>query len=228
MNYLTQYVIENQLLYYNIFFRPVYVIKHLLFRSTNHSCGNPYELVSFNRKILFTDYYKETKTVEENLEHYDTSFQEKHIEDAHKNRLSLYKTMYKDKTEQELWQLSLDRYYKNFNRIEILSSELLLNYDYWYEQLVKSTDYFFPFIGYMGSYHLIYNLNDQTDKLLLNLSKLILKVFIDFYNNCIRNEEIISLYKTPHRGESIKDTVGRIQETLKGLHLLQVKLNELN
>lgn len=227
MNYLTQYIIENQLLYYNIFFRPIYVLKHLLFSSHNCENGNPYEFVSFSRKVFFTEYYKETKTLDENIRFYEYRFQEKHIEETHKNWLHSYEYFHKNKTEQELWKLSHDRYYKYFNAIEFLNYDNLFSHNYWYSQLLN-TDYFLQMIDLRSYDHFIINkLNYNTDLIFLNLSKLIVQVFIDFYTNIVNSKINIANYQTPYLGETVSQTLDKIGFDLKQLIKIQKSLAKI-
>lgn len=188
MYYLIQYITEIQIQYKTAFSKPIKVLEHLLFTigGVDFVDGNPVEYVKFYRYIPFTDYYNNTKIIEECLEYYENVLKEKEIEQNY--NFGKFLGDFKKLTEKEQWEAACKKEDKAIASLKFLTPENIFDYNYWYQNLVTDLKTF-PLISIYKDYSCVFKINKNTETALLRVSKLIVQVYIDFYNRCLSDSE---------------------------------------
>jgi hypothetical protein len=229
MSYLIQYVTETQIKYTAGFSKPIDVLSHFLFTIGNGVDfveGNPVESVQFYRHIPFTEYYKDVQTPERCLQYYENVYIENRLEENYKSRKRINNFL--KLTEEEQWEKALKETDEKINSIVFLTPENIFNYDFWYENLVTDLKYF-PTMCISENYSRVFKINDNTEKNLLKLSKLITQVYIDFYSRCLSDSEyfnnILECISPRLRHEAqLKD----IEKSLQDLYFVKSTLDLIN
>lgn len=76
--------------------------------------------------------------------------------------------------------------YDTTKSIVFLTKENFFNYDFWYKTLTNNLKYF-PILYISKNYARVFQINANTEKNLLKISKLITQVYIDFYTKCLND-----------------------------------------
>ena len=230
MDYLIQYITEMQIKYTTGFSKPIDVLGHFLFtlgNAVNFVDGNPVEPVQFYRYIPFTEYYKNTQTPEKCLEYYENIYREKRVEENYKSRKPI--NTFLKLTEEEQWDKAFEETDKEIASVVFLTRENFFDYDFWYQNLVSDLKYF-PTMCIYRNYTTVFEINSNTEKNLLKVSKLITQVYIDFYTKCLNDSEYFnSILENIHfvirkQGTNLKD----IQKTLNDLCFVKETLDLIN
>ena len=194
MDYLIQYITEIQIKYTTAFSKPTNVLTHLLFTTGNgidFLNGNPVVVLEFNKTIIpFTEYYKDRQTPTQCLEYYNKYYKEKRVSDRYNTIKSMSNFFKSTETEQlgetEQWEKASEEVQEEINSIVFLTKENFFNYDFWYETLTNNLKYF-PILYISKNYARVFQINANTEKNLLKISKLITQVYIDFYTRCLND-----------------------------------------
>lgn len=177
MDYLIQYITEIQIKYTTAFSNPINVLTHLLFTTGNgidFLNGNPVVVLEFNKTIIpFTEYYKDKRV----SDRYDTT----------KSMSNFFKSTEAEQWEEaKQWKKASEEVQEEINSIVFLTKENFFNYDFWYETLTNNLKYF-PILYISKNYARVFQINANTEKNLLKISKLITQVYIDFYTKYLND-----------------------------------------
>ena len=206
-NYLTQYINESQIQYASIFPYPINVLKHLLFTNGNgvdFVDGNPVEYLPFQKLIPFKDYYKDTKSFEENLEYFKEYHSEAQINENYNRKKSFndrFESLGKNnekiksmvKIEDELWKESVKEFHDDLRNIKPLELTKINDLDYWVNQLLDSK--YLPLCYISDGYYDLRYFNENTDKILIEYSLMVIKSYLTVYE--MFNDDMFVKYEYP-------------------------------
>ena len=197
--YLIQERNENCVNYRNINKNPRYHYSHLFFRNGNgveFIDGNPVVEVAFNRTIPWSEYYKDTISLDELKERYSEYHLENDIEETF-NRSKEFNELMKDfrepATESALWVAARKKEEKALVDIEEVTIEQITSIDYWVGTFTE--DSYFPHLSLSKNFYKLEKVNENTEKNLLSVAIALVTAYVTFFEKIKSNKDLIRTYK---------------------------------